>query len=219
MPSLRKRHRGNGSEASESVVETVSPIDQAAQTAIEQKLEEQASSPLKQQINALSAAEKLHRAQATEAPSQMPRFPEVIEKWLSAHPEYLSDRIKNLELMLAHERAVRDGVTALDAPEYLPSIERHLGLVSTVAPEPATPAPAEEAPAPPAPQPHQGFAVSAPISRDAPSMTTGRPMGTSAVKLTAEEAAFARSQNISLDEYLKQKIKMTALKRAGAIQS
>jgi hypothetical protein len=120
MPSIRKRYQGNGSAA--PTVETVSPVDEAAQVAIEQKLEEQdqTASALKQQINALEKAESAQRL-ATEPPPP-PQFPPAVEQWLSQHPEYTSDRIKNLELCLAHERAVRDGITRLDDDAYLPTI-------------------------------------------------------------------------------------------------
>jgi hypothetical protein len=218
MPSIRKKYRGgNGSEPAAPVVETVSPVEAAAQTAIKTKLDEQdqTASALKEQLRALEKAESAQRL-ATEPPQQ-PRFPEAVEAWLTAHPEYLNDRVRNLELMLAHEKAVRDGVTALDAPEYLPAIERHLGL--NTAPPVSEPTPEAPAPAPTlAPQAqYQGPPISAPISRDAPSMGGGR-VSDGGIRLTPEEVVFARSQNLTPDEYLRQKVRLAALKRSGAVQ-
>jgi hypothetical protein len=227
MPSVRKQYRGaNGGEPPAPVVETVSPVDEAAQAAITEKMEEQTVSPLRAQIGALREAEKIQRRQATEPAPQMP---DTVRAWAEKHPDYFSDPVLYAEWNLACTKTWRDGIHDWSAPEFVPALEKHLEHLSPASPAPEAPKPeaapepmaaAPEAPAAttPAPQPYQGFAVSAPISRDAPSMSTGRPIGASTVKLTAEEIAMARSLNLTPEKYLQEKIKLIADKRAGLRQ-
>jgi hypothetical protein len=218
MPSIRKRYKnGNGTEA--PALEPTSPVEQATNDAIEEKLDEQATvSPLKQQIDALEKAQRL----AAEPPPQVPQMqmPDAVRSWLEKHPDYLSDPVLQAEMALAHAKTWRDGIKDWGAPEYVPTIEKYLGIA---APLPvATPERAvldeAPAPAPQAPRPaYQGPPVSAPISRAVPSMTTGRPTNLN-VQLTAEQAAFARSQGLSEEEYKRQLVRMERMKRTGAIQ-
>jgi hypothetical protein len=66
-------------------------------------------------------------------------------------------------------------------------------------------------------QQRPGPSVSAPPTRTAPSMSTGRPVNFQP-QLTAEQLALAESLKISPQEYALQLEKMQRLKAAGAIQ-
>jgi hypothetical protein len=123
------------------------------------------------------------------------------------HPEFTRDRRQNLRLQLAHEEAAEAGINVGHA-DYLAALEERLGLRAP--------------PSPPATQHHDDprggdHYVSAPVSRDLPSMGGGRRASESS-KLTGEETAMARSLGLTAQQYLEQKTKMNRLKVSGAIQ-
>jgi hypothetical protein len=127
-------------------------------------------------------------------------------------------------------KCVRDGLTWND-DNFIPAIERHLGFRQQPQPQPQQrqPQPNGNGHAPAsAPAPQRNGAqlrqqrpasapVSAPPTRDAPSMSTGRPTS-HRVPLTEAEAEIARSSGLSLEEYQQKKEKMLRLKAAGAVQ-
>ena len=163
-------------------VETKSPADAAASSAIQQRLDE------------MNRAEQLARQQpqqtqrAAEPPQQQPEMPAAVAKWLAEHPEYTNpnDQIAQVEISLATMKAARDGLTWND-DDFLPSIERHLGLsnghaerhrdVGTMVPASKPPPSAPPRPTVERPPPQRmSIPVSAPPTREAPSMRTGRPV-------------------------------------------
>jgi hypothetical protein len=58
--------------------------------------------------------------------------------------------------------------------------------------------------------------MSAPPTREAPSMSTGRPVGRRA-PLTAEEVEIARASGITPERYAQEKEKMLRMKAAGQL--
>jgi hypothetical protein len=209
------------------------PADAAASSAIKQRLQEMEAAQAHTQEHARQQREAIQQQQPPQ-----PEMPEAVRQWLSEHPQYCdpNDVIAQHEIQLASMKCARDGLT-WERPEFIPTIERHLGLrqepppvtngnghapsepVNFVSPPPQRqPAPQRQGPpvrqqAPVRPS----VMVSAPPTRETVSMTTGRPTG-GPVKLTQEEFDLAHSLGISPQEYEKQKRKMLAMKAAGQIQ-
>src|SRR5262245_57097727 len=143
-----------------------SPADVAASTALKARLAE------------MERAEGLQRQQQQPQHAgepQQPAMPAHVGKWLAEHPQYMdpNDQIAQAEINLATMKCVRDGLTWND-DDFLPSIERHLGLApptngqSQHRPPPAPAAPVRQ-------QQRSTVPMSAPPTREAPSMSTGRP--------------------------------------------
>src|SRR5262245_40957439 len=106
-------------------IESKSAADAAASSAIEDRLAE------------MERAESLAR-QGQQPPQQhvaepqqeqQPEMPPRVQEWLSRHPQYMdpNDQIAQVEISLATMKCTRDGLTWND-DDFLPSIERHLGL-------------------------------------------------------------------------------------------
>jgi len=168
-----------------------------------------------------------HAAEPQQQQPQQPAMPARVQEWLSRHPQYLdpNDAIAQTEISLATMKAARDGLTWND-DDFLPSIERHLGIapatngqtqhrpIERPSPAPAAPPPRYESP--PVRQQRSSTPVSAPPSRDVPSMKTGRPTG-GPVQLTAEQREAARFSGISPEEYARQLQRMNRMKASGEI--
>jgi hypothetical protein len=202
-------------------LKTESPADIAATTALRDRLKEMENAE-----RLTREAVSQHPQLATEPP-QEPQMPARVEKWLADHPQYLdpNDHVAQAEIHLATVKCMRDGKT-WDAPDFIDTVERHLGF----APAPATNGQTrdmriESRPSPPAPAPQvapprrqtMSVPVSAPPTRENVSMSTGRPQG-GPVRLTAEEIEMARASGISPEEYAQQKKKLERMKQAGVIQ-
>jgi hypothetical protein len=159
--------------------------------------------------------ERQHMATEPQ-PRQAPEVPAQVREWLEANPHYLNDPIHAAELQLATLRSVRDGKSWSDS-DFIETIERHLGNGHVHESRQPSAAPRNTVQQRPVVQ-RQGAPVSAPPTREALSMSTGRPTN-EPTRLTVEEVQLARSLGISEDEYKAQKAKMNRLKAAGAIQS
>ena len=209
------------------IEKTQSPAEQVAKNSIRERLRE------------MEAAEALSREAVTRQPPPMATepqppidpleallttIPEPTRNWLRAHQEYLTDAEKNAALQHFHWVAKRE-TGEEHTPRYIESLERHLhggnGRVSrqSDAPFVPSPPPRQEAPQPSRQQPrHSGAPVSAPPTRQAPSMSTGRPVNSDNMKLTEEEAQLATSLGLTLEQYaIEKKNKMLQLKTEGVI--
>src|SRR5262249_33853591 len=132
---------------------------------------------------------------------QQPAMPAHVEKWLADHPQYMdpNDQVAQAEIYTATLKCNRDG-KSWDQPDFLPTLERHLGIapatnghaqqrpVERPTPAPAAP-PRYEAPV--RQQQRSTVPMSAPVSRDSPSMATGRSQG-GPVRLTPAQQEAAR---------------------------
>src|SRR5262249_39938317 len=160
--------------------ETESAADKAAQNELRKRLAEmERAEGLQRQKQQPQAAETPQKAQ------QQPEMPAAVAKWLAEHPKYTNpnDQIAQVEISLATMKAARDGLTWND-DDFLPSIERHLGIAprtngrvehAALDNGPAVPTPPPRLhPRPAAPPRQSSVAYSAPPTREAPSMTTGR---------------------------------------------
>ena len=125
--------------------------------------------------------------------------PVAARGWLRNHPEYLSDPEKNAQIQHAHLVAARETGDAEFGPKYYARLEQHLGLRPPHQPQQARPAsrPAVE----------RRTSVSAPPHRESVSLATGRPT-TDRLRLTSEEAEFARMLGLSEADYATQKALM-----------
>jgi hypothetical protein len=193
---------------------TQSPADAAAKDAIALQL----------RLKEMERAERLQQEAVQQQPQQ-PAMPAHIEKWLAEHPQYLNpnDHVAQAEIYTATLKCNRDG-KSWDQPDFIPTLERHLGLrQQQQRPQPSngnaapTPPPAPRYEAPPARQQQRSTVpMSAPPTREAPSMSTGRSPSRR-VPLTSEQLDAARFSGISPEEYERQLRKMEAMKAAGAL--
>jgi hypothetical protein len=198
---------------------TESPADAAAKDAIALQLrlkEMERAERLQQEVQQQpQAAEPLQQEQ------QPPAMPAHIEKWLAEHPQYMNpnDQVAQAEIYTATLKCNRDGKN-WDQPDFIPTLERHLGLrqQQPARPQPQSqPQPQPRYEAPPARQQQRSnIPVSAPPHRDSPSMTTGRPVG-GPVRLTAEQRDAARFSGVSEQEYARQLERMNRMKAAGEL--
>lgn len=85
------------------------------------------------------------------------------QAWLRSHPEYVTDRTKNLKANAAHSNALAEGL-APDTDEYFDYCERQLGLKTDAKPNGNG---ADTKPA----QPRGRTTVSAPVSREGISLS------------------------------------------------
>src|SRR5215831_20092483 len=92
-------------------------------------------------------AQQPRQQQPPPQQTQQPEMPAAVAKWLAEHPEYTNpnDQIAQVEISLATMKAARDGLTWND-DDFLPAIERHLGLRQR--PQPNGNGRTESAPAP-----------------------------------------------------------------------
>src|SRR5262249_36969593 len=235
MASLRKRYRPESANADrEFPVQTAPSVAPAAEPPpVSEKQEpelperlvesdpvkeaEQSAISLQQRRKDMERAETLasealtlQQRMAAEAQQQRrtPEVPAHVQAWISAHPEYFNDQVKLAELQLATAKCARDGLGWED-PEFVPAVERHLGLKQEARlngnghdrpPPMSAPTPAPAPRNPPRQQTYGGPPVSAPPTRDVPSWTSGRP-ASQPTRLTAEEVELARGLGISLEEY------------------
>jgi hypothetical protein len=145
-------------------------------------------------------------------------MPAHVQAWINAHPEYFNDHVKHAELALATAKCTRDGL-AWDHADFIPAVERHLRQEARPngnGHDRSPPMSAPAAPRNPPPKHYGGPPVSAPISRESPSWSSGRPANTHA-PLSAAEREMAKASGISEDEYQRQKHKMNQLKAAGVL--
>ena len=132
---------------------------------------------------------------------QQQQLPQSAQDYISQHPEIMSDRKMNRKARFGHEEAVDDGIKAY-SPEYFAFMDKYLGFKE----EPVTETPA------PKPQP-KGPIVSAPVSREVPTVNGGRPSGK--VVLTRDEQEAAAVAGVTLEEYAKQKLLYQKMRADG----
>jgi hypothetical protein len=200
--------------ASATPAEVVDPVRDAEQNAIKQRLREMenaeylAASQRQQRL----AIEKLQQQpSAAEQIIASSGLPESAKTWLRGHPEYVTDPVKNAQVQKMHVIAEYQAGEAF-SPAYYARMDALLGE--------AQPSNGKQPSAPTAPRkaapPRMAVPVSAPPTREPPSMATGRPQG-GPVRLTAAQREAARFAGISDEEYGAQLRKMEQMKAAGML--
>jgi hypothetical protein len=157
-------------------------------------------------------------------------LPERMKAWLRAHPEYILDQAKNVQLHKMHTVAEyeaggewSDGFFQRLDHFHLhgfkqPSLNGNGAAHQSAVQQPRQAYRPTQAAAPPVrQQQYSGPPVSAPPTRETLSMATGRSVNRR-VPLTEDERQIARSSGISDAEYEQQKDKMNAMKVAGYLQ-
>jgi hypothetical protein len=122
------------------------------------------------------------------------QIPEQAKAWLRMHPVYVSDPEKNARMREVHNVAQAHGEFT---PEYFDRMEVLLGLKQETRPTNGNGASPTPRPAPP--QRPTSIAYSAPPTREAPSMSSGRAPS-SQMRLTAEEVEIALATKLSPEE-------------------
>jgi len=200
----------------EPPVET-DPVREAEQSAIKQRLREM------ENAEAL-ARQAPQQPPSTEEPQELTAekiiassgLPDLAKNWLRQYPEFVLDPIKNAKLQKMHPVAEYQAGSEF-SEKYFDRMEVLLGLkpeaqpVSNGQAERPAPPPPPRAAAPPR---QQAPYVSAPPTREVPSMSTGRPAN-SRITLTAEETEFAKSckqtphesDEVSIRRYAQNKLK------------
>jgi hypothetical protein len=145
-------------------------------------------------------------------------IPERAKAWLRQHPDYMTDPVKNARITKMHHVAEYQAGGTAYSEDYFQRLEELLGIRAKPNGN-GIPKPAAQRSSAPSPQRQSGSSpqVSAPPTRQAPSMTTGRPAG-QPMQLTHEEHQLARALKLSPEEYAENKQKMIALKNVGVIQ-
>jgi hypothetical protein len=217
----------HAAETSESKEKTIEPTDEPSSTPVE----DAAKNALRLRLQEMEDAENLNRQHIQreraeyEAREELKKNPPSVEQitanypipdlakdWLRQHPEFVSDPRANHALQRAHDIAAYAAGEAFTSG-YFEHVERVLGLRPKMNGH-AVSAKVMPAAAPQRPQVHSP-PVSAPPTREAPSMKTGAPLRQSQVHLTAEEVEMARASGISLEEYARQKKRMLFEKANG----
>jgi hypothetical protein len=122
--------------------------------------------------------------------------------WLKNHRDAMTDQAKNAYLGAAHWDAIRAG-HAQDSEAYFAALEEKLGYRQAAAPSAQT-----ERRSPP---------VSAPVSRESPSLSTGKPT-TSRIELTPAQREAARIAGVDEFTYAKGVMRLNDLKKNGHYQ-
>lgn len=135
-------------------------------------------------------------------------LPDAAKTWLRGHRDYMTDARKNAKIQAAHWDTLDAGHQAY-SPAYFEALEINLGLKQKPDPD------VDDDP----PEP-RSRTVSAPVHRDPPSPTTGRPVS-NRITLTAEQREIARASMPHLQPgeaekiYAQNLIKLNGLKQAG----
>lgn len=158
----------------------------------------------------LQAQEAAAAAKATaEAPKNpLSTLPPLVRTWLDAHQDYITDPEKNARVNYLHHVVIREG-HSFDSPEYVVSMEEHLGMRE----KPRTKG-EQEVDEYEEPQPRtRSSMVSAPVSREAPPDSKGERPGQ--VRLSAAQKEAARISGLSEKEYAEQVLKLRNEKLNG----
>jgi len=215
-------------------VDEPGPIEDAAKSALKARVAEmqQAEAFVRQQQQ---APPKATEPQAPTLEQAIANFPERIKRWYAARPEYFTDPEKVAQLQYTHWVARRETGEEFTDP-YFDRMEVLLGFKRAAQPHgngaqrdsiPTEPVNVSASPPPPPPRdtaPHTlappvrrqvpAAPVSAPPTRDAPSMVSGRPTG-EPLRLTREQQDIARSLGLSDEEYRAGLRRMNSEKAAG----
>src|SRR5262245_29270749 len=187
-------------------IDVESPVEKAAQNALKQRIEEMERA---EQLTRESSAPQPPPEASPPPQQQAPQVPAAVQKFLSDNPQYLRDAVAQAELNLATQRCVRDGLTWTD-DNFIPTVERYLRLASDANHRRANGGSVEAEPrqAPQlqrqAPALRSSIPYSAPPTREAPSLSTGRSLSRPG-PLTAEEREVARSCGLTDEQYSAQK--------------
>jgi hypothetical protein len=198
----------------EPIVET-SPAEEAGKAALRQRLQEmERAEALTRQVQ--QQPQLAEEPQPPTLEQVIAHLPERVQRWYRNNPDFLTNPEKAAQIQYCHHVAARETGEQFTDP-YFDRMEQMLGL----APRPSAPQPQQQsrpqqAAPQPRPQPRTSTPVSAPPTRDVPSITTGRPTN-GPMRLTEEEIQLARTIGLSPQKYAEEKAKMLQMKAAGTL--
>jgi hypothetical protein len=198
-------------QSAEPIEAKPTPAEEAAKSAIKQRLEEaQRAQHLVQEQAAQYAAEpeapQMDERDQFEAAIQ--HLPPRIQAWYRNDPSWLTDPERAACITYAHHVSLRE-TGSVGSDDYYRRMESLMGL-RDASPEPS---PERSRASELAPRQYSGAPVSAPPSRESHSMATGRPVDR--VSLSHEEAALAKSLGLTSQQYLDGKARMLREKQGG----
>ena len=117
------------------------------------------------------------------------------QTYLRDRMDYVTDPKKNAKMTAAHYAALSED-HVVDSDAYFQFIDRYMGNAKDAA-----------APAPRVPD---RVDVSAPVSRSAPSLSTGKPQMPDSVTITPAEREMAESMDMTINEYARYKAQLIA---------
>src|SRR5262249_32633081 len=157
-----------------------------------------------------------------------PRVPERVKNWYRTDPSLLTNPKRAAQANYCHFVACEEVDEGTD--EYFARMEHMLGFRQETKPNgsgnghaepraaPSRPAPDHSRGQAARPQRSASVAYSAPISREAPSMSTGRPLSNSQISLTAEEVEFAKQCKIRPEESDQEAVRRYAADKMKALK-
>jgi hypothetical protein len=208
MASLRKRLDAPVAATDADAPEVEIDVETNAPPAPEASAPDDASKALKRQIEALHQSETMQQQHAAKLAAEGRR-----EAWLNRTP---GARENIAALGAIHHAALNSGLVDT-SPEYFDFLGAQLAALKQPT-EAAThiademQARASRTPEPP-PRPSRVM-VSAPVSRDVPS-ANGKRQSPGRVTLTPQEQEAARIAGIPLEEYARQKLRLSSMRATG----
>jgi hypothetical protein len=204
------------------------PVREAERNSIKARLQEmeQAEALQREAISVQQrlAAELPQQPQELTFEQQIAHLPERVQRWCRSDRRFLTDPEKISQVQYCHWIARREVGEEFTNP-YYDRMDQMLGFapagngqtpgrpIGNKPPVAAPLAPRNVAPA----RQHAGPPVSAPPTREAPSMTTGRPRSIR-MPLTADELYIAQQSGQTPEQYQEQKEKMLRMKADGQLQ-
>lgn len=141
-------------------------------------------------------------------------LPDVAKNWLRSHPEYITDSAKNEDIQYFHQTAIRGGLRAY-SPEYFESIEIQAGLRKK--PDQVVEDEDDEVEVEPPVRQRSKVVTQAPPTRDAVSVSTGKPSSTR-VTLSPAQREAARISGVDEISYAKGVLELEKRKKNGMYQ-
>lgn len=200
LDSVKKRIR-EAKEAGDYDAET-NATSELAEITLDLKQARMGKDRLEQMIEEAKTAprEPVTEEEKFEAWSKANNVSPQSKSWLKGHMDYLRDPLKQAELQLAHQKALRSG-TEPNSDEYFAAVEKELGLGSSDAPV------REE---------RRQAAPAAPVSRGTDMMGTRKvspvpgitDLGNGKYKVSREVAEAAAMAGIPVKKYVEEALKL-----------
>src|SRR5262249_18541656 len=183
---------------------------------------ERAEKLAQQPVNQPQHAEEPREPQVPTLEEAIASLPPRMQRWYRNDPELATNPEKAAKLQYMHHVARREVGEEFTDP-YFDRMESMLGLAPSANGQarpierPSAPAPAPRRVEQPVRQQRSAVPMSAPVHREVPSMSSGRPQSFRA-PLTRDELLIAQQCGQTPAQYQEQKERMLRMKASGEIQ-
>jgi hypothetical protein len=208
VASLRKKPADDAVAAADAV---------APEVAVNELPEDDASLALRKQIDGANRSEQIQR-ERQQAAMLAHAANERRMSWLQSTP---GAKENAQALGRIHYDALNSGLVDT-SPEYFSYLEQRLAelqqpttAATHLAQEMQMRAAQDRAAPPPPAEPKRSPVYSAPVSRDVPSIGSGRRQSNSRITLTPQEVEMARISGVSLDTYAREKLRLAQMRADG----